>query len=417
MQQQMDRKRVIVSNSIYSLVIGIGINTIFPTFAPVAFVFNAIGVGGIGYYAITWSRFDLVFKTLKLGSGIMYPILKSRVKGEYSTVYKFTLPPGLCVEDFKKKQENIEEHIGKKINIEFINKGLFIIEVYHQNKQEFFDYEPTELKGNVPILIGRDRKWKLISFDLAEGTEPHMLIAGGSGCGKSTALRSIITNLILFSKVNLHLIDLKHGAEFSVFKRSQAVKSFAKDLGEAEKVLQYLNGEIERRYAKFERLELNDIQSYNKKYKLAKMPYEVLVIDEMIDFKKQKELLAMLDIISAKARACGIHAIFSTQRPDKDILEGGIKSNVTNVLGMRTKDGVNSRIIIDHDGLEKLDGKGHGILSRLGTETEIQTPYLDVKKARELICHTYIDKQVSAPADKEEKEVIFDITDVAVFKE
>jgi S-DNA-T family DNA segregation ATPase FtsK/SpoIIIE len=380
----------------------------------VAVSFALAGAAGLYYFWTTKSKFDLVFRELGLGTDTRYPIMKSKKKYSHSITYKFTLPPGLTTDDFIKKQIAIEQHIGKKINIEYINKGLFIIEEYTMNAIPFYDYEPIELKGNVPIVTGKDRKGNYICFDLAEGTEPHLLLAGSTGCGKTTAIHSIITNIILFTNVNLHLIDLKHGASFNVYKKSSHVKSFADTLEKAEKVLKSINEEIETRYQKMARNGFSDIQSYNKRHKSNPMTYELLVLDEMIDLTHRNDLLEQLEIISAKARGCGIHAIYSTQRPDKDVLNGRIKSNVTNVLGMRTKDSINSRIIIDTDGLEKLNGKGHGLFSRLGDITEIQTPYIDTAKVKTLISHTYISK-IEPKAIPSEK-IDIDVTDLEVLQ-
>jgi S-DNA-T family DNA segregation ATPase FtsK/SpoIIIE len=105
--------------------------------------------------------------------------------------------------------------------------------------------------------------------------------------------------------------------------------------------------------------------------------------------------------------------ITSTQRPDKDILNGKIKCNITNVLGMKTIDAINSRIIIDTEGLEKLNGKGHSMLSRLGEMTEVQTPYLNSEKIKELIKHTYVSKSEAKAIPAEKIEV--NITDLEVF--
>jgi S-DNA-T family DNA segregation ATPase FtsK/SpoIIIE len=135
----------------------------------------------------------------------------------------------------------------------------------------------------------------------------------------------------------------------------------------------------------------------------------------MIDFLSRKELFFELECISATARACGIHVIFSTQRPDKDVLNGRIKSNVTNVLGLKTQDDVNSRIIIGMNGLEKLSGKGNGLLSRMGDIIEIQTPKLGIETAKDLIKDTYINKTEPAVKPKAE-DIVVDITDLDVFK-
>jgi S-DNA-T family DNA segregation ATPase FtsK/SpoIIIE len=419
MKEKLDYKNMQLYTCALSIILGIGLRA-FDRFLPGSFdayaaIFSTVGISGITYHYCTKSKYDRIFRNLKLGiNECYYPIMRTKEKNNYSTTYKFTLPAGISVDDIIKKQEAIEQNIGRKVHIEYINKGQFIIEEFHKTTIDKFKYEPIQFDGNVPILIGKDRKGNLINFDLAEGTEPHLLIAGSTGCGKSNTLFVIITNLILHSNVLLHLIDLKHGASFSVFKKSSHVKSFADTTETAEKVLKSINDEIEVRYQKMARNGFGDIQSYNKRHKKDPMTYELLIIDEMVDFASRKDLLDELSVISAKARACGIHMITSTQRPDKDILNGKIKCNITNVLGMKTIDATNSRIIIDTEGLEKLNGKGHGMLSRLGDMTEVQTPYLNTETVKELIKHTYVSKSEPKLIPSEKIEV--DITDLEVFQ-
>ena len=97
----------------------------------------------------------------------------------------------------------------------------------------------------------------------------------------------------------------------------------------------------------------------------------------------------MIETLAAKARACGIHLIISTQRPDAEIINGRIKANIPCVIGLKTMNGLNSRIIIDEEGLEQLRGRGHGML-KYGDVTEFQSMFLTTNQARDLIKHTYI---------------------------
>jgi S-DNA-T family DNA segregation ATPase FtsK/SpoIIIE len=418
MKEKLDYKNMQLYTCALSVILGIGLRA-FDRFLPGSFdayaaIFSTVGISGITYHYCTKSKYDRIFRNLKLGiNECYYPIMRTKEKSDYSTTYKFTLPAGISVDDIKKEQLSIEQNIGRKVNIEYINKGQFIIEEFHKTEIDKYNYEPVEIRGNVPVLVGKDRKGTMNSFDLAEGTEPHLLIGGNTGCGKTTAIYSIIVNLILFTEVNLHLVDLKHGASFTVFKKCSHVKSFADTIEKAESVLKSLLDEIEARYQKMARNGFSDIREYNKRHKKDPMSYELLVIDEMIDFTVRKDLLTILEVISAKARGCGIHMIASTQRPDKDVLNGRIKCNITNVLGMTTIDATNSRIIIDTEGLEKLTGKGHGIISRLGKMTEIQTPFIDTDKVKELIKHTYISK--SEPKLIPSEKIEIDVADLEVF--
>lgn len=382
-----DLKTSLLDTSITAIAGGIAASMLYAPYAAYGYGIIGIGMAGIGYYALSWSKFDRIFRNLKLGVGMAYPFKKRVKKTDISTIYTFTLPCGLSVEDFEKQKLAIEQHLGREIEIKYTYKEIQI-EVFEQQSEAIQDYEPIVLHGNVPILIGYDRKNNLVSADLSSG-EPHLLIAGETGSGKSTALRSIITNLILSSKVTLHLIDLKRGAEFNVFAKSSKVKTFSRTKSEAERVLEDISIEIDRRYDLFFEHDVADIKEYNKKYK--KLDYEVIIIDEFADLQNEKGSISILETIAAKARACGIHLIISTQRPDNKVLNGRIKANVPSVLGLKTINDMNSRIIIDHIGLEKLKGKGHGIFKH-GGEVEMQCPYLSVEKCRELIKHTYIKK-------------------------
>jgi S-DNA-T family DNA segregation ATPase FtsK/SpoIIIE len=218
-----------------------------------------------------------------------------------------------------------------------------------------------------------------------------MGVYGETGSGKSTVMRSIITNLILMSNVTIHLVDLKNGAEFGLFRKSSRVATFCKNLCETKTLLMNLSMEVDRRYDLFYDKDVKDIKEYNKKFKLKKMDYQILIIDEFADIKAKTDSMDILLELSRKSRACGIHLLLATQRPSSKVLDGDIKVNITTVLGLKTLNGTSSSVAIDETGLEKLRGKGHGIFKR-GGKVEIQAPFLDTDPARELIKHTYIDK-------------------------
>lgn len=203
--------------------------------------------------------------------------------------------------------------------------------------------------------------------------------------------------------------DLKRGAEFNVFAKSSKVASFSRTKAEAEGVLEEINAEIDRRYDLFFENDVSNIKEYNKNHKKNKLNYEVVIIDEFADLQDEKGSIGIIETVAAKARACGIHLVISTQRPDAKILNGRIKANVSSILGLKTINDINSRIIIDHNGLEHLRGKGHGLFKRSG-EIEIQCPNLSVEDCRDLIKHTYIDKTShrigGSDASNKEKQTI-----------
>ncbi|MCP3925560.1 MAG: DNA translocase FtsK [Desulfobacterales bacterium] len=349
---------------------------------------------GISYWFYeTFLSRDGRYEKLVKGIGLKnkegdYPLLRRKVKTNRGIKLYYTLPPGLNSFDFEKNSMSIKQYLDVKNASFCYAHGNVIVELSDDELDHEYEFELVKKKGQVPVLVGHSLN-RIEVVDLAEG-EPHMLIAGESGSGKSTVLRAIITSLICnSSRIKLHLIDLKNGAEFSVFEKCKNVISFSKDIKEAEKVLFKLNVEVDRRYKLFYDKNVVDIKEYNHKYPKSKLKREVVIIDEFADLKSEKDSIGILETLSAKARACGIHLIISTQRPDAKILNGRIKANIPRTIALKTMNDVNSRIIIGHNGLEQLRGKGHGILKTEGKEIEIQAMNIIPQQARDLVQEYY----------------------------
>ncbi|MDU6263738.1 MAG: FtsK/SpoIIIE domain-containing protein [Anaerocolumna aminovalerica] len=385
-----DNKESLIYTCTYTIIGGALISAMYTPWAIAGNLLISGGFMAMAYSAVNWTPFDRLFRNLGLGIDGAYPFPKGKEKTDCSTIYRFTLPCGLCLKDFDDNKDAIEQHLGRDIEIKYTYKEIQI-EVFKDKMKTLYDYEPFAIDGDVPVIIGYDRKGNLVSCDLAN-VEPHMLIAGETGGGKSTSLRSIITNFILKSKVKLHLVDLKNGAEFNLFQKSSHVETFCRNIKETENLLMNLSIEVDRRYDLFYENDVKDIKEYNKKFKHKKLDYQVLIIDEFADLQGNKNCMAILEELGRKARACGIHLILSTQRPDHKVLTGPIKANISVILGLKTLNSTNSQIIINEPGLEKLRGQGHGIFKR-GNKVEIQAPYLDTDKARDLIKHTFVERK------------------------
>ena len=386
------KKELILFDSIVAFISGKLIEIICPEMLIFALLLEFGCLIGVEFCIITNSKYDKIFKNCKLMVGQATPLLKGRKKTDYgSTIYTFTLPAGLSVEDFRNKQQAIENYIGKDIKIDYGFKDI-IIEEYDEKMKDFYKYIPQKIDGYVPILSGYTRQGNLYHFDLGDG-EPHLMIAGETGSGKSTVIRCILVNLILFSNVKLHLVDLKNGVEFRLFADCKNVVSFSRTTSQTLATLQQLDAEVNRRYNEFYKYNVKDIKEYNKKFRYKKLDYELLVIDEFADLQKEKESMNILENLGRKARACGIHCCLATQRPEMKVISGAIKNNIPTSIGLKTSDGINSRIIIDKTGLENLRGKGHGIVKRDGKYTEVQAPFVSPDEAVQLIKHTYIKKK------------------------
>lgn len=286
--------------STYSIIGGMCLTALYPPFAIAGWCLFGGGCYGAYKCIVGATKFNRLFINLKLGVNEEYPIFKKKKHTDYSTIYIFTLPAGLSSEDFEKNKLAISENLGRDINIQYTYKEIQI-EVFESEFKHSYEYYPIEIKGDVPILIGYDRKGETVTCDLSIG-EPHMLIAGETGSGKSTTLRSLITNLILKSNVKLHLVDLKMGAEFNVFRKSSKVETFSRTIKECQTVLEDLSIEVDRRYNLFYDKDVKDIKEYNHKY--SKLDYQILIIDEFADLQDNKKCKDILQELGRKARAC-----------------------------------------------------------------------------------------------------------------
>jgi len=250
----------------------------------------------------------------------------------------------------------------------------------------------TEIVGSKPyhdmhspltLALGKDIAGNPVVVDLAR--MPHLLVAGTTGSGKSVALNAMILSLIYKSEprdVRLILVDPKM-LELSIYQDiPQLLAPVVIDMKQAANALHWCVGEMERRYKLMSWLGVRNLSGYNHKIAeaekrgekiedpatigtenpvpLAKLPYVVVVIDELADLmlvagKKVEELIARL---AQKARASGIHLILATQRPSVDVITGLIKANIPTRIAFQVSSKVDSRTILDQQGAEALLGQG-----------------------------------------------------------
>ena len=233
-----------------------------------------MGICGYAVYQTVrrWSRWAVLWKQCGLTKDTMIPELLSRRRTEYGEVLRFSLPPGLSLSDFERKKEAVQAFTGKDVGF-FVNNKNLIMEVYADI--EHFDYEYVDTGSDASFIVGRSRKGSDIEVDMSG--EPHLLIAGQTGSGKSVLLRGIIASL-LQKDVRLHLIDLKGGVEFGVFRGSGKVASFGRTANEALNILNTIDLEVERRYDLFYRHNALDINEYRRKTKYV-LKTEYLIVD------------------------------------------------------------------------------------------------------------------------------------------
>ncbi|MDR1231531.1 MAG: DNA translocase FtsK, partial [Spirochaetaceae bacterium] len=226
-------------------------------------------------------------------------------------------------------------------------------------------------KPEIPVILGKDITGEAVTIDLA--TTPHLLIAGSTGSGKSVCVNTMILSILYRchpAECRLLLVDPKI-VELNLYNDiPHLLAPVITEPKRALQALQYCISEMERRYSCLDSMHVRDIKSYNNRIKEQRiatehMPYIVVVIDEFADLMATtgKELETTVARLAAKSRAVGIHLVLATQRPSTDVITGLIKSNVPSRIAFMVASQIDSRIIIDTTGAEKLLGKGDMLYS------------------------------------------------------
>lgn len=212
------------------------------------------------------------------------------------------------------------------------------------------------------VALGQDISGEPVYADLAK--MPHLLVAGATGSGKSIGLASIITSLLMRNTpkdVRMVMIDPKM-VELSLFDGiPHLMCPVITEMKEVGGVLRALVREMNRRYEVLKDAKKRNIDGFNESASFQdRMPYVVVVIDELADLMMQAatEVEGAIVMLAQKARAVGMHLVIATQRPSVDVVTGLIKANIPSRMAFAVAQGVDSRVILDRTGAEKLLGKG-----------------------------------------------------------
>lgn len=260
------------------------------------------------------------------------------------------------------------------------------------------DSKAKDISLDVPL--GKDVEGKVISADLRK--MPHLLIAGSTGSGKSVAINTIITSILMKSypeDVKLVLIDPKM-VELSVYNGiPHLLIPVVTDAKLATNALRKTVKEMERRYQLFAAGGVRNITEYNQKVAennadktnsvMEKLPYIVVIVDELSDLM----IVAGHDVedaivrLAQMARAAGIHMILATQRPSVDVITGLIKANVPSRISFAVSSGVDSRTILDQVGAEKLLGRGDMLFLPIGAAKpeRVQGAFISVNEVEKVV--------------------------------
>lgn len=247
------------------------------------------------------------------------------------------------------------------------------IEIPNKTRQnvQLGDVLPFATGGPLEVAIGRDSSGAPVVADISK--MPHMLVAGTTGSGKSVMINSMIMSLLMRTtpqQVRLIMIDPKR-VEFSCYNGlPHLYVPVVTEPRQAASALQWAVSEMERRLKEFERAGAREINVYNRMIAQGKfadrerppehMPYLVVIIDELSDLMMVagKDVEASIVRIAQLARAAGIHLVIATQRPSANVVTGLIKSNIDNRVALKVSSGIDSRVILDETGAERLLGNG-----------------------------------------------------------
>jgi len=306
--------------------------------------------------------------------------------GPLITTYEFFPYPGIKVSQVANLSEDLSLALGavsvriqripgkSSLGVEVPNNRKEIIKIRDIIQSEKYLNSPSKLT----FALGKTIHGEVYVTDLS--VMPHLLIAGATGSGKSVALNSLIASILYKAspdEVKLILIDPKR-LEFSVYDGiPHLMCPVVKDPKKAEPILLDCINKMDERYQILGHLKVRNIEQYNtqvhkllheqkdtltdeERGKLKPLPYIVVIIDELAELMMigAQEIEYCIARLAQLARAVGIHLVMATQRPSTDVITGTIKNNFSCRIAFRVPAKVDSRIIIDTSGAEKLIGQG-----------------------------------------------------------
>jgi S-DNA-T family DNA segregation ATPase FtsK/SpoIIIE len=218
----------------------------------------------------------------------------------------------------------------------------------------------TSMNVFLKFVLGKDVAGKPAAVDLAK--MPHLLIAGTTGSGKSVCINSILCSLLMHrtpNELRLVMVDPKRVELTGYNGIPHLLTPVVVDHEKVVGTLQWMSREMDSRYKKFAEVGARNIDDYNARH-ADKLPYIVVVIDELADLMMlaPEETERNLNRLAQLARATGIHVIIATQRPSVDVITGMIKANFPARISFSVASGMDSRVVLDQVGAERLIGRG-----------------------------------------------------------
>ncbi len=322
--------------------------------------------------------------------------IKAINSGPVVSLYEFEPAPGVKVSKIINLSEDLARNTSStSTRVSVIpGKNTVGIEIPNETREsvslrEIISYEKFQKKDvKLPIALGKSISGMPIIGDLT--SMPHLLIAGTTGSGKSVCINTIIVSLLYKLNPDLCkfiLIDPKM-LELSTYEGiPHLLTPVITDAKKATSALAWTVKEMNSRYKLMSKVGVRNIDGYNAKHKL-KMPYIVVVVDEMSDLMlvAGKEIENYIQKLSQMARAAGIHIIMATQRPSVDVITGTIKANFPTRVSFQVSSKIDSRTILGEQGAEQLLGKGDMLfMSSANRIVRIHGPFVSENEIEKIV--------------------------------
>ncbi len=323
-------------------------------------------------------------------------------RGPNVTMYELQLAQGVRLSKLTGLSDDIALELGASgVRISAIPDKNSMVGIEVPNKQvstvsirEVIDSKEFRgAKSKISFAVGKDINGNCVVGDIAK--MPHVLIAGTTGSGKSVCTNSILVSLLYKAtpeEVKLIVVDPKM-VEFGIYNGiPHLLIPVVTDAKKAAGALQWAVTEMMRRYRSLSEAGVRDIESYNKlaatDEELEPIPKLVVVIDELADLMlvAGKEVEEAICRIAQMGRASGVHLVIATQRPSADVITGLMKANIPSRIALVVSSAMESRIILDAMGAEKLIGRGDMLYAPLGKgKKRVQGCYIDETEVQRVI--------------------------------